>query len=131
MLFRSMRFYNLLAVSSLVFFTIACGSKDSNSIDYYQSCALPSASQSVDLSACLESKNSTDLKPSCESTENGKLAGAYAQTQCNVTTGTKGCSYKNAQGVELIQWYSGSGWTVDLLTSNCTTSVTGGTVVTK
>jgi len=122
-----MRIKTFLAISSFALFASACGSKDSSSGDNYQSCSLPSTSQSIDLATCLESKNSSDLKASCES---GDPAGTYAQTQCNIATGSKGCVYKNQNSVELTLWYSGAAWTADGATANCASAYQG-SIITK
>lgn len=122
-----MRIYKILALISITVAGHSCGSKDDKVIaDNYQSCNITAIQGPINNSICLEAKNSTSLKESCEAT----TGAAYAQTQCTVVAGTKGCSYVNSNLVELTDWYTGSSWTSEAITSACTAK-TNSKVITK
>lgn len=104
---------------------VSCGAKDDSAGDFYQSCSFTMPSSS-DKSRCLESKNSTSIKEDCEV----RLMGTYAQTQCTVSSGVKGCSFTNANGVSVTDWYTGSAWTDGEVSNECS-SKPGSQVVTK
>jgi hypothetical protein len=122
-----MRVVVLFAVLTAGLSMHSCGSKDDSAGDFYQSCNYSIIENSVDLSLCLESKNSTSLKETCES---GQTPGIYAQTQCVVSAGSKGCAFKNQNGVDVTYWYTGTSWTSSQITTDCS-GRTGGQVVTK
>ena len=111
----------LFAVLTAGLFLNACGSKDESTGDYYQSCNLS------DLGRCIESKNSTSMKEFCEG---DPLQGAYAQTQCTVGSGSNGCAYKNENGVDVTEWFTGTTSTTEQVTAFCA-GKSGGQVVTK
>lgn len=122
-----MRICNILVFISITVTAHSCGSKDDKVIaDNYQSCNITAIQGSINNSVCLEAKNSESIKESCEA----NTGAVYAQTQCTVTTGTKGCSYKNSNLVEFTDWYTGSSWTPDGMASICA-GKTGGKVITK
>ena len=115
------------AVVLASFFVNSCGSKDDSAGDYYQSCQVANTVNGIDAGYCIEAKNATDLKVDCE-----KERGTYAQTQCDATTGVKGCSFKNSKGAELIDWYTGSAWTRQAESDDCARPAkTNGTIITK
>lgn len=115
----------LLVLLGTVSLLSYCGSKDDSSADFYQSCQISNVSGTINLSYCEEYKNSTDAKEPCENEK-----GLYAQTQCSVDSGTKGCSYKNQAGVQITSWYTGGSWTESEITTKCVT-FSKGTVITK
>lgn len=122
-----MRLCKILGMALVALAAHSCGSKDDKVIaDNYQSCNITAVQGSINNSLCLEAKNATSLKESCEAT-NGAV---YAQTQCTVTSGTRGCSYMNSNLVEVTDWYTGSSWTPEGIASMCATK-TGGKVITK
>jgi hypothetical protein len=124
---ETMRGPVFLAVILASFFVNSCGSKDDSAGDYYQSCQVSKPVNGIDVGYCIEAKNATDLKVDCE-----KESGTYAQTQCDATTGVKGCSYKNSKGAELIDWYTGSAWTRQAESEDCALPTkTNGTIITK
>ena len=124
---KTMRATLVVAFISAVVSIYSCGAKDEDAGDFYQSCNYSIIENTVDLSLCLEAKNSTSLEQTCES---GQEPGVYAQTQCAVNSGVKGCSLTNQNGVAVTYWYTGASWTSDQQISDCA-GRTGGQVVTK
>jgi hypothetical protein len=122
-----MRVTLVVAFMSALVSLNACGAKDDSTGDFYQSCNYSIIENTADMSLCLEAKNSTSLQQTCES---GQEPGVYAQTQCAVNTGAKGCSFKNQNGVDVTYWYTGASWTSGEEASDCA-GRTGGQVVTK
>lgn len=118
---RYVAIFSLLVVTA--FSLSACGSKEENKADFYESCALTFIQSNQDYSFCIESKNSTGLKVGCD-----EKKGVYSQTQCAVMSSTKGCSYTE-NSVAVTEWYIGAAYTPETVTSSCAGKK--GVVVTK
>ena len=91
---------------------LSCSSDSSESptpADVKISCTFVQVEGQPDLGGCLTATNADpdEVKKSCASPNK------YAAAACNVTKGTKGCSYVNKNGIPITYWYQGTDWTND------------------
>jgi hypothetical protein len=103
----------------------ACGKKEKTVTSVrYQSCVVPNNTAGLNMDFCTETQNSSDVRSNCD-----EFSGTFAETQCAVSTGVKGCQFTNPNGVPITFWYHGADWTSDSAKAACEKA--SGTLITK